>query len=77
MTDATSIPSSTTVLIVGAGPSGLAAALSLLHRGFKDFVIVDAVEQGENTSRALVIHAATLEVRQCITTLGHDTYCFV
>lgn len=66
MTDATSIPSSTTVLIVGAGPSGLAAALSLLHRGFKDFVIVDAVEQGENTSRALVIHAATLETLDTI-----------
>ena len=56
------MPIRTTVLIVGAGPSGLTAALSLIHHGFKDFVVVDAVEQGENTSRALVIHAATLEV---------------
>lgn len=60
------MPNSTTVLIVGAGPSGLVAALSLLHHGFKDFVIVDAVEQGENTSRALVVHAATLEALDTI-----------
>lgn len=60
------MPSSTTVLIVGAGPSGLVAALSLLHHGFKDFVVVDAVEQGENTSRALVVHAATLEALDTI-----------
>lgn len=66
MTDVTSMPNSTTVLIVGAGPSGLAAALSLLHHGFKQFVIVDAVEQGENTSRALVVHAATLEALDTI-----------
>lgn len=57
-----SLPDSTTVLIVGAGPAGLAAALSLLHYGFHDFIIVDAVQHGENTSRALVVHAATLEV---------------
>ncbi|KAG1756788.1 uncharacterized protein EDB91DRAFT_1094402 [Suillus paluster] len=62
----TTIPNSTTVLIVGAGPSGLVAVLSLIHHGFKDFVVVDAVEQGENTSRALVIHAATLEALDTI-----------
>lgn len=56
------IPNRTTVLIVGAGPSGLVATLSLIHHGFKDFLVVDAVEEGENTSRALVVHAATLEV---------------
>lgn len=60
------MPISTTVLIVGAGPSGLVAALSLLHQGFRDFVVVDAVEQGENTSRALVVHAATLEALDTI-----------
>lgn len=59
----TSLTKSTTVLIVGAGPTGLATALSLLHHGFHDFVIVDAVQHGENTSRAIVVHAATLEVR--------------
>ncbi|KAG1756793.1 uncharacterized protein EDB91DRAFT_1094415 [Suillus paluster] len=62
----TTIPNSTTVLIVGAGPSGLVAALSLLHHDFKDFVVVDAVEQGQNTSRALVVHAATLEALDTI-----------
>lgn len=56
------LPSSTTVLIVGAGPTGLSAALSLLNQGVDDFVIVDAVLEGENTSRAMAVHAATLEV---------------
>lgn len=57
-----SLPNQTTILIVGAGPTGLAAALSLLHHGFHDFIIVDALSQRENVSRAIVIHAATLEV---------------
>ena len=57
-----SLPERTTFLIVGAGPSGLACALSLSKQGCKDILVVDAVEQGENTSRAIVIHAATLEV---------------
>ena len=57
-----SLPDTTAVLIVGAGPTGLATALSLLHHGIRDFVIVDAVQDGNNTSRALVVHAATLEV---------------
>jgi 2-polyprenyl-6-methoxyphenol hydroxylase-like FAD-dependent oxidoreductase len=61
-----SLPDRTTILIVGAGPSGLACALSLVNQGFRDFVIVDAVLEGENTSRALIIHAATLEVRHCV-----------
>ncbi|KAG6333151.1 hypothetical protein ID866_5933 [Astraeus odoratus] len=43
------------------GPTGLAVALSLIHHGFNDFVIVDALERGENLSRALAVHAATLE----------------
>jgi len=57
-----SLPSSTCTLIVGAGPTDLAAALSLIHHGFRDFVIVDAVTQGENSSRAVLVHAATIEV---------------
>ncbi|KAF8548086.1 hypothetical protein OG21DRAFT_1607097 [Imleria badia] len=61
-----SLPDNTTILIVGAGPTGLATALSLLHHGFRDFVIVDAVLHGENTSRALVVHAATLEALDTI-----------
>lgn len=58
-----SLPGRTTTLIVGAGPSGLACAISLVNQGCRDVVIVDAVLQGNNTSRALMIHAATLEVR--------------
>ncbi|KAF8120613.1 hypothetical protein EV363DRAFT_1589541 [Boletus edulis] len=50
----------TTILIVGA-PAGLAAARSLLHHGFHDLIIVDAIPQGENMSRAIVVHPATLE----------------
>ncbi|KAI6123152.1 hypothetical protein EDD16DRAFT_682304 [Pisolithus croceorrhizus] len=61
-----SLPRNTTVLIVGAGPTGLATALSLVHHGFKDFVIVDALEKGDNTSRAIIVHAATLEALDTI-----------
>jgi 2-polyprenyl-6-methoxyphenol hydroxylase and related FAD-dependent oxidoreductases len=50
----------TEVLIVGAGPAGLATAIGLARRGI-DFVIVDALGEAQNTSRAAVIHAATLE----------------
>ena len=57
-----SLPQSTSTLIVGAGPTGLAIALSLVHQGFRDFVIVDGLAKGENNSRALLVHAATLEV---------------
>ncbi|KAG6329718.1 hypothetical protein ID866_9369, partial [Astraeus odoratus] len=60
------LPQSTSVLIVGAGPTGLAVALSLVHHGFRDFVIVDALLKGENNSRALVVHAATLEALDTI-----------
>jgi 2-polyprenyl-6-methoxyphenol hydroxylase-like FAD-dependent oxidoreductase len=49
------------VLIVGAGPTGLAAAVVLTQLGH-DVVIVDAQEDGVNTSRAVVVHARTLEV---------------
>ncbi|KAJ7861672.1 hypothetical protein B0H14DRAFT_2741568 [Mycena olivaceomarginata] len=56
-----SLPQRTTVLIVGAGPCGMAAALSLNHQGIQDIVIVDAILAGENCSRAMVIQAATLE----------------
>jgi hypothetical protein len=38
-----SLPSSTTVLVVGAGPAGIACALSLWSSGVRDIVIVDAV----------------------------------
>ncbi|KDR73365.1 hypothetical protein GALMADRAFT_251984 [Galerina marginata CBS 339.88] len=60
------LPERTSVLIVGAGPAGLAAAISLFHHGCKDIVIVDAVERTPDTSRAMAIHAATLEALESI-----------
>jgi 2-polyprenyl-6-methoxyphenol hydroxylase-like FAD-dependent oxidoreductase len=60
-----SLPSNTTALIVGAGPAGMASAISLWLSGVKDLVIVDAAQdrKGDLSSRAFVLHAATLEVR--------------
>ncbi|KAF8805685.1 FAD/NAD(P)-binding domain-containing protein [Phlegmacium glaucopus] len=40
---------------------GLQLPFSLFNNGCKDIVIVDAVERTQDTSRAMVIHAATLE----------------
>ncbi|KAJ7172971.1 FAD/NAD-P-binding domain-containing protein [Mycena crocata] len=56
-----SLPRQTTVLICGAGPAGMAAALSLHHHKIHDVVIVDSLLAGQNSSRAMVIQAATLE----------------
>lgn len=55
------LPAATDVLIVGAGPTGLALAITLLQQGV-NHVLIDKLEQGQNTSRAAVIHAHTLEV---------------
>jgi 2-polyprenyl-6-methoxyphenol hydroxylase-like FAD-dependent oxidoreductase len=55
------VPTSTTVAIVGAGPAGLAAALTLADADV-DFVLLDRQAEGANTSRACVVHARTLEV---------------
>ena len=57
-----SLPERVDVLIVGAGPTGLTAALSLFQHGCKDVLVVDNVLAGENTSRSMTMHAATLEV---------------
>jgi 2-polyprenyl-6-methoxyphenol hydroxylase-like FAD-dependent oxidoreductase len=51
----------TDVLIVGAGPSGLTLAASLVQRGIAT-TVVDAQPAGANTSRAAVVNARTLEV---------------
>ena len=49
------------VLVVGAGPTGLALAHSLLRQGFTPRII-DAGEGTSPESRALATHARTLEV---------------
>jgi 2-polyprenyl-6-methoxyphenol hydroxylase-like FAD-dependent oxidoreductase len=49
------------VAIVGAGPAGLAAALTLADANV-DFVLLDRQAEGTDTSRACVVHARTLEV---------------
>ena len=51
----------TDVLIVGAGPTGLTLATALATRGVRACVI-DRLSAGDNTSRAAVVHARTLEV---------------
>jgi 2-polyprenyl-6-methoxyphenol hydroxylase-like FAD-dependent oxidoreductase len=52
--------SKTQVLIVGAGPSGLVLALALAQQGIA-FRIIDKEAGPSQTSRALVVHARTLE----------------
>ncbi|HUR08447.1 MAG TPA: FAD-dependent oxidoreductase [Nonomuraea sp.] len=49
------------VLIVGAGPVGLTAAIVLTQQGHQ-VTIVDAQAESLNTSRAAVVHARTLEL---------------
>jgi 2-polyprenyl-6-methoxyphenol hydroxylase-like FAD-dependent oxidoreductase len=51
----------TEVLVVGAGPTGLTLAISLLTRGVQA-TVVDRFVAGANTSRAAAVNARTLEV---------------
>ncbi|QWB21097.1 MULTISPECIES: NAD(P)/FAD-dependent oxidoreductase [Streptomyces] len=57
----TALPARTEVAIVGGGPTGLALAVTLASAGI-DFVVLDRLAEGANTSRAAVVHARTLEV---------------
>lgn len=59
----------TDVLIIGAGPSGLTLAASLVKRGTAT-AIVDSQAAGANTSRAAVVNARTLEVLEDIDVAG-------
>ena len=51
----------TDVLIIGAGPTGLTLAASLVSRGIST-TVVDQQRAGSNTSRAAVVNARSLEV---------------
>lgn len=51
----------TDVLIVGAGPVGLTAAIVLVQHGH-EVTVVDRQAEGTNTSRAAVVHPHTLEL---------------
>jgi 2-polyprenyl-6-methoxyphenol hydroxylase-like FAD-dependent oxidoreductase len=59
------LPGRTDVLVVGAGPVGLAVAASLAGHGH-DVTVVDQQPAGANTSRAAVVHARTLEMLERI-----------
>ncbi|KAI0646967.1 FAD/NAD-P-binding domain-containing protein [Trametes meyenii] len=61
-----SLPSTADVLIVGAGPAGLSLALALQKEGCSDVLVVDGAVQGESTSRAVAVHAATIEALDTI-----------
>ncbi len=55
------VPANNEILVVGAGPAGLAlsAELGRLHGAP---LLLDRQAEGANTSRAAVVHARTLEV---------------
>ncbi|WP_026414079.1 FAD-dependent monooxygenase [Actinomadura oligospora] len=55
------LPATAEVLVAGAGPAGLALTATLRAKGV-DALLVDRLAEGQNTSRAAVVHARTLEV---------------
>ena len=61
MSDTASIRIDCDVLVVGAGPTGLAMACELLRHGLS-CRIVDAVENPTTFSKAQILHTRTLEV---------------
>ncbi|KAI0637057.1 FAD/NAD-P-binding domain-containing protein [Trametes polyzona] len=60
------LPERADVVIIGGGPTGLCHALSLYNQNLTDVIIVDGALQGDTGSRAVVIHAATLEALEKI-----------
>ena len=51
----------TDVIIIGAGPTGLSLACQLIRYGI-DFIIIDKSEGVTSYSKALGVHARTLEI---------------
>ncbi|MBE1707272.1 FAD-dependent monooxygenase [Mesorhizobium japonicum] len=54
------LPDMTEILIIGAGPTGMALSIAL-HQANVDHVLIEKLAHGLQTSRAGVIHAQTLE----------------
>lgn len=66
MSEQKNIPArSTSVIIVGAGPTGLALACQLIRYGI-DFIIIDTKENTTPYSRAIGVQARTLEIYEQI-----------
>ncbi|MFI2708710.1 FAD-dependent monooxygenase [Micromonospora sp. NPDC018662] len=63
------LPEHTDVLVVGAGPTGLAVAVTLAGGGVTT-TVVDRLAEPPVTSRAAVVHAGTLEVLDRIGVAG-------
>jgi 2-polyprenyl-6-methoxyphenol hydroxylase-like FAD-dependent oxidoreductase len=59
------LPGRTEVVVVGAGPVGLAVAASLTEHGH-GVTVVERQAAGAHTSRAAVVHARTLEMLERI-----------
>src|SRR6185503_1052384 len=66
LTNEVAMRTQTEILIVGAGPTGMALSIAL-HQAGVDHLLVDRLSEGQNTSRAGVIHAQTLD---SLATLG-------
>lgn len=64
----TALPRETDVLVVGAGPTGLALAVNLKRQGI-DCVVVDKLDAPLPWSRALGLQGGTLEILQALDVL--------